>query len=238
MAQTVRTLVTNSLRSINVIASGETPTDTEAEDTRVSLNEMLEVWNLESLMVYTMPREELDLTPGKGTYTLGTGGDWDIPRPIKVDSAAFHDVTANIDIPVTILTDLQFRAIPHKAATGATQYWIYFDDAYPLQNATVYPVPSVQNKILLYPWYQLTQMPNLDTQIDFPPGYAAALRYNLALWVAHEYGAPVPQTVAMLAQETKRRIKAANTRLEEMGFDPAILGSYRWNYNWRTGAIW
>ena len=122
MAQTVRELVTNSLRTINAIASGETPTATEAEDSRTSLNEMLEVWNLESLMVFTIKKEVQALTAGKSTYTFGLGGDWNIPRPVRLDSASFRDVATGTETPLTILTDLQFRSIPVKSIQSTWQF--------------------------------------------------------------------------------------------------------------------
>ena len=45
-----------------------------------------------------------------------------------------------------------------------------------------------------------------------PPGYSRALRYNLALEWAPEFGKPVDQTILMVANESKAEIKRQNTQ--------------------------
>ena len=220
---TVRDLITRTLRTLGATAQGEIPTADEAEDARLSANEMLEMWSLESLMVFHMPEVIQTLVPGKSTYTWGPGGDWDLARPDRVDSVTFRFVSSGAKWPVTILTDLQHRTIPVPQTTSTVTWYIYFDDDFPVLNATVYPVPTEANELFLYPWQSLGSFPSLDTVIAFPTGYAAALRYNLAEWLAPEYEIDVlPPRLASLAAQSKRVLKTNNSPREVMSLDSRL----------------
>lgn len=220
---TVRDLITRSMRTLGATAVGELPTPEEAESAREIANELLEMWSLESLMVFHMPEIVQTLVPGKSIYTWGPGGDWDLARPNRVDSVTFRFASSGTKWPVTILTDLQHRTIPVPQTTSSVAWYIYFDDAFPVLNATVYPVPTEANELFLYPWEALQRFPSLDTVIAFPPGYLGALRYNLAEWLAPEHEVDVlPPRLALLAQQTKRVIKTNNSPREVMSLDSRL----------------
>jgi hypothetical protein len=50
------------------------------------------------------------------------------------------------------------------------------------------PVPSAADTLVLYTWQQLSRFAATSDTFDLPPGYARAIRYNLALELAPEYG--------------------------------------------------
>jgi len=62
-----------------------------------------------------------------------------------------------------------------------------------------------------------------DTLYDLPPGYARALRYNLAVELAPEFGRPLDPLVAGLAAESLATIKRANVRTVPVGVDAALI---------------
>jgi len=87
-------LVSRSLSLIGVLASGETPSGAESSDGLSFLNDLLDSWNAERLMVFTITREAFDsngnpfyLTLGKQDYTMGTGGNFNFPRPARIERA-------------------------------------------------------------------------------------------------------------------------------------------------------
>jgi len=230
---TARRLITNALRTLNVTASGETPSAAEASDALEVLNEMLEQWDLEELMVYTIVRNILTLTATQGTYTLGTGGDWNIARPIRIDRAFFRETATELELPAKILSEEEYQGIRLKGTTGSWPRWIYNDRAYPLSTVTAWPVPAVGNQIVLYTWGQLGSIANLDTSWDFPPGYAMALRYNLAVALAPEFARKVSVELASWAASTKMKIKTVNTEVPILSVDPALHRGQGWD--WQTG---
>ena len=98
-----------------------------------------------------------------------------------------------------------------------------------------WPIPNAQVNFALYTWTALAQFPDLVSDQDFPPGYLKALRYNLAVDLAPEFGvAQVPQTVLMQAVESKGKIKALNQPMVDMACDTALVNQRGGRYNWLT----
>ena len=161
------------------------------------------------------------LTPNKGTYTLGPGGDWDMPRPDKVDSAAFRETSSGQELerPVFLQTDLEYRSIHRRETQSSWVTLMYLDDAYPLINASLYPVPTKASDIILYPWEPLTKFASLDMELAYPTGYEAAIKYNLAIWIAPAYEIAVSQEIAAIARQGRNALENNNTPIEELQSD-------------------
>jgi hypothetical protein len=64
----------------------------------------------------------------------------------------------------------------------------------------------------------------LVTPVDLLPGYARALRTNLALELAPEWGRVVDPTVERQARESLADVKRANLPYTEIGIDAALTG--------------
>lgn len=60
-------------------------------------------------------------------------------------------------------------------------------------------------------------------EVDLPPGYARALRYNLAVELADDYGVAVPPTVGGNAADSKTILKRTEFEPTYLESDPAIL---------------
>jgi hypothetical protein len=85
----------------------------------------------------------------------------------------------------------------------------------------------------LYVPTALTQFADLTTAYTFPPGYEEALRYQLSLRLAQEFGAEITGALATLASDSLANIKRVNISQETLGIDPALSASGG-KYNWRT----
>lgn len=97
---TVRDLVTDSLRLIGVIASGETPSASEMSDSVRSLRRMLQTMSIQGLLASPDDREVFLTTPGKSQYTFGPTGDFNTSKPSKVLRVNHTTPTVNV-----IMTD-------------------------------------------------------------------------------------------------------------------------------------
>jgi hypothetical protein len=73
MAQPIN-IITSALRSIGALASGETPDSATATDMLYLLNEMLDQWSNDHLLVFTQQEIIHELTGGQYIYTIGQGG--------------------------------------------------------------------------------------------------------------------------------------------------------------------
>src|SRR2546428_2081005 len=178
---TVRDLITAALLDLGAIASGESPTATEAADALRRLNLLLETWRLERLMVWSIDTMTLPLT-GASSYTWGTGGTINSTRPVRLEKAELRLQTDPVlDYPLHVLTDAEYEAIALKGLASTLASCVYLDRAYPLASLFFYPVQASGATAVLHPWHPLTAFASLETTVALPPGYELALQTNLSL---------------------------------------------------------
>ncbi len=228
-------LVAAALKTIGVLAAGETPTAEDAADGMLRLNDLLDSWGTQRLTIYQVTRTTKTLTASTASYTIGTGGSINIVRPVWIDRAGLIiDTTASVpvEVPVRILTDQEYARLTLKTLTSPLGLSIYYDQGWASGLGTIYPfpIPTVSTtQLVLYCPTALTSMA-LATAYAFPPGYARLLRYGLASELAAEYGVPTPQRVDERFAEALADVKRANSRMSELGM-PAGLGGRGGVYN-------
>ena len=250
---TIRQVITGSLRLINVIQQNEVAT---ADDMDISLRAMeglIDSWSTEKLNVYLLKQWYFPLVVNKKEYTLGAGGDWNVPRPMNIErgtisygGALTYDAITGlynivnsqntIDIPMEGLTDSQYAAIPVKDQPSTYPVKYYDNGNYPLRTISVWPVPTTGQPITLWLWQPLTNYDTLDEDLRFPKGYERAIRFNLAVELAAEFGKTVAPDVERIAVESKATMKRLNSRNQIMRNDIAILGSTQSIYNWNLST--
>lgn len=214
-------LLKSSLRLLNAIAVGETPTAAETQDGLTVLNDLLETWSTENLTVYTTDDQVFSLVPGQATYTLGPTGNWNGLRPIQIASA--YTRYQGIDFPLAEVTDERYNLIPLKSQPGQIPVFFRFDADFPLASVTLWPVPNQATQITLTCNKQFTTGVTSASVIAYPPGYSRALRYALAVDIASEFQVPLPQLVSDIARESKAKIKRANIKPQIAISDPLLM---------------
>lgn len=232
---TANDLISSALRLIGVLASGETPSAPEANDGLTILNQMLDAWSTERLALFTVQRQVVIPAVLKQAYTVGAGGDFNIPRPPRIDRVGVISLTNAVqplELPVEMLTDVGWEAIPVKNISSSLPLKVWNDLGYPLMTLSFWPIPNVQVNFALYTWTALNQFPDLVTDEEFPPGYLKALRYNLAVDLAPEFGREVPPVVAAQAISSKATIKSMNSVPLDLRCDEATVNQRGGRYNW------
>jgi hypothetical protein len=235
-------LLASSLRLLGVLASGETPSGAEATDGLMILNQMLDMWNAEHLNIFTVTIATYPLVAGQQTYTLGVGGNFNAVRPAKIasmSSLTFNNPSQPLELPLDMLSDSEWQAIPVKAIQSTYPTKVYDDGAYPLRSLNFWPIPSAVCSVLVYGWTALTSFSDLVTDITFPPGYLMAIRYNLAAYLAPEFGRQLPPEVAVIAMQSKAVIQSMNIVTPISFVDDALVpkgGIYDWRTDQYTGS--
>jgi hypothetical protein len=120
--------------------------------------------------------------------------------------------------------------VPVKVVDGSFPLICYDDGGFPLRNLSFWPIPTQQNSVRIYSWQALPAQ-TLLAQVSFPPGYAEAIRYNLAARLGAEFNAPASAVVVQLAIQGLARIKTMNAPDLELQSDlvPSPAG-----YNYRA----
>jgi hypothetical protein len=228
---TARDLIAGSLRLIGALGSGETPTAEAQSEGLLLLNDILESWSLEGLMVYSLEKETFSLTGAQSSYTMGDGGDFDTTRPVEIIRAKILNSSTEID--VKIITAKEWADIQLKTLQSTIPQVLYAQGTAPLETINLYPVPSSSGSLVLYSRKQLTEIASANTTLTFPPGYRRALKYTLAGELSLEYGKQISPILASIANESKNVIMRKNTQPTYMVTD-APAGQRR-SFNFETG---
>jgi hypothetical protein len=287
-------LVTGALRNIKVLAASETASPSDAADAMQVLNDLIESWATDHLMVYASVENILFFTSGQYQYTIGnyaagtfTGsltagsptisgvtvpanlvvggtvtdtnaavpsgttitaigsgtltlsanalttqgsevfnytipGDFAIPRPLRITNAFTRITTASVglDYPIDFdLTREKYNAIGLKSIAAPWPITGWYNPTFPLGNIYVYPAPSGNGELHLFTDTILSDFTNLTQPINLPQGYARAIKTNLALELAAEYGKTPSPTLMTRARDSLNKIRALNA-------NPAVTAFY------------
>ncbi len=226
-------LIASSLRLVNVMAAGEQVPIDMANDSLAVLNDMIDSWNADRLAIYTIQSNDFPFVLGQQTYTLGTGGNFNIARPPKITGMSTiqnTDPSNPVEIPIALYTVEQWQTqVPVKNVSGSIPLICYDDGGFPFRTLSFWPIPAQQpNNCRIYSWQALPAQA-LATKIAFPPGYSQAFRYNLAVLLAAEFAATPPPVVATIAVDSLARVKTMNAPQLTLSSDLTPDPSY-WNY--------
>jgi hypothetical protein len=233
-------MLRSSFRLIGVLHEGQGPNADDIADSLVVLNSMLEAWSLERLNVFTVQPATVTLDAGQQVYQIGTGSpDFNIPRPVRIESANVLTAATGgpFELPLEILNLQQWTGIGIKSTPSTLPTRLYYDNQFPWGNLYFWPTPSVDVQVILWMWQALqTGFTNTSVTLAFPPGYADAIRYNLACKLAPEWDRPIRPDVLEMAVQSKAAIKRMNKPTLYLGTDAGLAprgGGAAWN--WLTG---
>lgn len=235
MPRTALDLITSSLRLINVVASGEIVDIDIANDSLQVLNDMIDSWNAQRLAIFTTRSDDFPFVLNKQAYTLGTGGDFNIPRPARIDAISAILLTPNpsnpIEVPITMFSieDWQMQ-VPVKEVFGSFPQICYDTGDFPLRTLNFWPIPNIEpTSVRIYSWQAIAAQ-TLTTQVSFPPGYAEAIRYQLAVRLGAEFAATIPAIVTTIAVQSFATVKTMNAPEAEMRSD-LLPDPQGWNWS-------
>ncbi len=233
---TARELINRSLKLIGVLAEGETPTAEMQADAVSTLNDLIESWGIDGLMVFERARQSFTLPGAQSFYTIGIGGDFNTDRPNLISEAGIEMLTSNpsIELPLEIINEEEFQLILTKSIVSTIPTKLYYVMSNPLAKIYLWPRPSIANNLILYTPKQIASISSVSATITLPPGYSRALRFNLAVDLAVEYGRQIDPMIMQTAMESKADIKRQNTQVVYMTPDTVGMDRKR-AFNWLTG---
>jgi hypothetical protein len=253
---TARDLLSGAHRLLGLVNSGNVLPEAVYQDNLVALNQMIESWNTERLAVFCTQDQTYYWEPGFRIRTLGPSGDFvyilanqsDTPivtqgddyigvddattqRPILLDdSTYFRDPSTNVSYGIKFINQQQYNGIAVKTVTSTYPQVMFVNMTFPNITMSVYPVPSKMLEFHFISVQPLANPTTLETNLQFPPGYLRAFRYNLALELAPEFGVAPSPDVRRIAMYSKRDLKRINNPDDVMAM-PYSLMARRNRYN-------
>ena len=235
MSYTAGDQINRALRLLGVLAEGETASADTAQDALMALNQMIDSWNLERLMIYNTIDQTFNWPAGEIQQHLGPTGDLIGVRPVLLDdSTYFRDPGTNVSFGIKFINQQQYDGIAVKTVTSTYPQVMWINMEYPNIQMTIYPKPT-----RLLEWHfisvqELNQPATLTTDLLFPPGYLRTFTYNLAMELAPEFGVEPSKQVMRIAMSSKRNLKRINNADDIMSM-PYSLVATRQRFNVYAG---
>lgn len=203
MAVTAQNIINKSLRLLGVLASGETTTAEEAQDSLYSLNSIIDSFSANPQYYFCTQAESFTLVNGQNTYTIGNDPDtvpaanWVTARPIRIVGAFIR--INNVDTPLALITEQYWTNIATKTNSGTPTKLLYRPNV-PYGQVVLYPTPNTANQtIFIKAERMISKYATLVSTQYLPPGYQRLLELSLAMELAPEYGSQVkPEIIANL----------------------------------------
>jgi len=223
--------INGALRLIGALAEGEVPSSETSADALMALNQMLDSWSTERLMIYNTIDQIFTWPSDEITQTLGPTGDFVGLRPVALDDSTYYrDASTGVSYGIKFINQQQYNGIAVKTVTSTYPQVMWINMEYPDIAMTIYPKPTRALEWHFVSVQELTQPATLATELAFPPGYLRAFRYNLAREIAAEFGIEPPRTVSQIANVSKRNLKSQNNPNDIMSIPYAIMvGRGRFN---------
>lgn len=221
----VSNLLTYALQRL--LAGMDTPTADDLNTALLRLNDLIDAWKIEGLLVNTFARTTWTLTTAT-SYTVGSSGTIAIDRPSNAALLRFalqdNSLSPAYERPLANYTEQSYRAIGQKSLTATYPNGFYYNPTTPTGTLTPWPVPSGSNLSgVVYAPAPASEVALTDTLL-LPQGYRRFYRDNLAVELATDFDVEVSQLLMKSAEDSKASVKRANVRMVYLTSEAAALG--------------
>jgi hypothetical protein len=230
-------LIRLTLRDAGVNGAGQSPNAEDNNDAFRHLQMMLAQWQRKRWLIYHLIDVPL-LSTGANSYSIGIGGDFNVPRPDRIEAAFTRYIgSTSTDQPLTIIDAREdYNRISVKSISAPSNC-LFYDAAYPVGQVYFYPVPPAG----LYGLHltvkdTLSAFPDLTTNINLPDEYQEALLYNLAVRLRISYQLAPDPAVNMLAKAALATIRGANAQIPMLQMPSAVISNGRGRFNIYRGT--
>lgn len=216
---------------------GVTPTTTQRNNALQMFNYLVTAWQAHGMQIWCQKTHSGALTASNADYTVGSGGDYNIQRPLSIQHAYLRN-TANdpdSDQEVRIISREEYIEIPVKLETGVPNV-LYYDPQYDVPGANsgatakgmifLHPVPdatTASNYTLGFVYTRPIQdFSGLTDSIDFPQEWYNALMWNLALALTFSYDVPAQKRadISKMAKDSLDLALSWDRELQSLEISP------------------
>jgi hypothetical protein len=220
VATLVSDIINAAFEDLGVIRPGESVSSAIQTSAFNLLNQRWASTSLERLMNNTVVHQTFTLTGGTSTYTLGTSGTLVATiTPVRVISWASVQSSGFRNGGECISHETFAKQIKDPlAATSVLASAVAADNAYPVINLRIFPVPASFPASLILDYYgRLTAFTAVsDSLAGLAPGYEEFLRSDLAIAMYPRYartGAMSLQSLQANAMQARKNIMELNASI-------------------------
>jgi hypothetical protein len=246
MSYTAQDMCTLALKNASLLGIGQAPDPADLSDVFSLLQGMMGIWSRKRWLIWHL----LDLSvptleTAKRQYSIGPGGDYDFPRPDRLEAAYFRQFVVGpanngggpVDFTLEIYNSMEdYATVALKFLTSWPQA-VFYDAAFPFGQIYPLPIPNVPNSELhVIIKDTLNQFPTQTTPVYLPPEYFEAIWTNLAIRVAASFpGSNLNPLTVGLAKAARSTIRGANAQIPRLRMPTGMVRAPLFNiYSYQT----
>jgi hypothetical protein len=240
---TASDIITDAYTMLGVYGTGSAIASADMQLGLSCLNDMLDSWSNESLTTFATLEQSAVLVPGQQSYTIGTGGQFNMTRPIRIlegpGTAYVQDFNGN-NYDMEVVPRDKWNLYSNRSALITSDFptILFYDNQFPLGIINIAPFPTIAYTMFWDSYLQLVDFANINTAISLPPGYTLALKTNLAVALQPYFdSAQLSQVIITRALESKGNIKRSNIRPTEALYDNEIVSRANVSYSPYTDSV-
>lgn len=232
---TAQDCVEDALMKLKVYSPGQSIDNADVKTGWDVLNDLLEWLSTESAACYAVLEQSSVLTPGKSSYTIGTGGDFNMTRPLKLlygPGAARIKDTNGVQYKLDVWPQDRWNQIAYPDQEADVPTVLFYDPQYPLGILNFYNTPSMAYTAYWDSNLMFSAFTSYTQDVALPPGYIVMLKANLAVWLKPYYrDAAIDPLVVRTAERTLKSVKRVNRRLNLAHYDDSLMVRGNVSYN-------
>ena len=210
--KTVLDVVTEAMRTVNLVSVNATPPANMADSARITLNRMMKALQASEGLDWAVTRLSLVPVTGPAQTLLP-------PRPLRVRSMRFR--RGGVDLTMQEMSGEEYDLLPQKSTTG-TPTTYYYDRQ--REAAVLYVWPTLAavttETFEITCERELEDIASISDTIDAPSEWWDAIVLNLAERLAFDYQKQIPGL-------QQRAAMALNDAIAGQNYGSVFIGSHR-----------
>lgn len=206
---TVNDIITDALEITGMKSPNETLATVWATVGLRRINSILDGWNVDKIRGYSVQEHDFSLTPTQSVYTIGSGGDFNVTRPVKIEYAYVVD-SSDVKHRIEIVDYQTFHRQDYQKVDASYPYFMWYNPKSQLGEINLYPTPTTGYTIHLDVFLGFASYATGGDTVTLPQGYERLLTYQLAIELCSHRGKQVPRKVEQTFIKIEQTIEAVN----------------------------
>lgn len=192
------TAIKYALRKLLVIEGGDTPSSQQYTDGLEALNNIVKLWSGNKSLIFEDNKSTFTIAANTQEFTIGPTGDYvTTTKPVGVITASIKSGAR--EYPLKPMGAETYQRFVDKQTKGFPT-WLYFRNTEPDSTFAFNLTTNSAYDFILTSYRELAEFPDGVTDMDLPPHFETALKYNLVVELAPEMGAANRVTPLMYQQ--------------------------------------
>lgn len=223
-------LIAFCFRASGINGQGQSASAEDSADALTTLAAMVGQWQRKRWLTWDLA-ETILVSTGAQSYTVAPAGDFAMPRPDRIESAFvryLNGASVPLDIPLGIIESREdYNTISLKTFT-AWPSAVFYESAFPVGILHFWPVPPASlYEMHIFTKSALPVFANLTDVISLPPEYIEALKYNLVVRLAADWGMTPKPAHVLAARAALNTIRMANVQIAQLSMPAGVSGQRR-----------